>query len=291
MKNKMAYLGPRGTFCEEAALHYTNNNGCELVPYPSIESVFSAVNRGEIDSGIVPIENSCEGAVNQTLDLLAYEYNLKISGEVFLPVKQNLLIRPGQELKEISCIFSHPQALAQCRRYLTVNFKDIELIDVASTAEAVRQVANSAEPWAAVGTEVAAQTYGLEVISSDIQDLVNNETRFIIISQCASGASYLPIENAKTSLLLYLLNIPGALFHALEQFYLHDINLSKIESRPAQTRIGNYLFFIDIEGHQLEPRVKEALNGLKTLAHDVRILGSYPSATGRANCLNDDISL
>lgn len=292
MKNKMAYLGPRGTFCEEAALRYTDKDSWELVPYPSIESVFSAVNRGEIDSGIVPIENSCEGAVNQTLDLLAYEYNLKISGEVLLPVKQNLLIRPGLELKEISRILSHPQALAQCRRYLSVNFPDAEFIDVTSTAEAARRVANSAELWAAVGTKGAAQAYGLVVMSSDIQDQLNNETRFIILSQCASGdGSCLHIENAKTSLLLYLLNIPGALFQALEQFYLHAINLSKIESRPAQTRIGDYLFFIDIEGHQLEPRVKEALEGLKTLAHDVRILGSYPSAGGRANCLNGDISI
>ncbi|PKM77119.1 MAG: prephenate dehydratase [Firmicutes bacterium HGW-Firmicutes-15] len=294
MKNKMAYLGPRGTFCEEAALRYANEHYWELVPYPSIKSVFAAVNRGEIDSGIVPIENSCEGAVNQTLDLLAYEYNLKVSGEVVMPVKQNLLIRPNLELKEISRILSHPQALAQCRKYLSANFEDIEFMDVASTAEAARRVANSAEPWAAVGTEGAAQAYGLVIISPDIQDQLNNETRFIIISKdsstCASSdGSCLHAENTKTSLLLYLLNTPGALFHALEQFYLHDINLSKIESRPAQTRIGDYLFFIDIEGHQLEPRVKEALEGLKTLAHDVRILGSYPSATGRANCLNEVI--
>jgi prephenate dehydratase len=280
MINKMAYLGPRCTFCEEAALGYIDESSCELVPYPSIESVFSAVNRGEINSGIVPIENSCEGAVNQTLDLLAYEYNLKICGEVLLPVKQNLLIRPGIELKEISRITSHPQALAQCRRYLSVNFPDVEYIDVTSTAEAARRVANSTEPWAAVGTERAAQAYGLIIGNSNIQDNVNNETRFIIISQCASNdGSYLHIENAKTSLLLYLLNRPGALFKALEQFYIHDINLSKIESRPAQTRVGDYLFFIDIEGHQLEPQVKKALEGLKTLAHDVRILGSYPSAT------------
>jgi prephenate dehydratase len=178
---------------------------------------------------------------------------------------------------------------------LSVNFLNAEFIDVTSTAEAARRVANSAEPWAAVGTEGAAQAYGLVVMSSDIQNQLNNETRFIILSQCASGASgdgsCLHIENPKTSLLLYLLNIPGALFQALEQFYLQAINLSKIESRPAQTRIGDYLFFIDIEGHQLEPRVKQALEGLRTLAHDVRILGSYPSAGGRANCLNSDISI
>jgi prephenate dehydratase len=292
MINQMAYLGPRGTFCEEAALRYTGEKKYELIPYPSIESVFSAVNRGETDSGIVPIENSCEGTVNQTLDLLAYEYNLRISGEVLLPVKQNLLIRPGVELKEISRIISHPQALAQCRKYLSANFPDIECVDVTSTAEAARRVANSPEPWAAVGTKGAAQAYGLEVMSSDIQAQVNNETRFIILSKYAHGCasrddSCLPIKNAKTSLLLYLLNIPGALFQALEQFYLQGINLSKIESRPAQTRIGDYLFFIDIEGHQLEPRVKEALEGLNALAHDVRILGSYPLAR-RANCLNDD---
>lgn len=296
MKNKMAYLGPRGTFCEEAALRYTDLTKWELVPYATIEQVFAAVHLGEVDSGIVPIENSCEGSVNQTMDLLAYDYDLKLSGEIILPIKHNLLARPGIELEGISRIISHPQALAQCRRYLTANFEGPELVDVASTADAARRVADSNDSWAAIGTAAAAYAYGLNILNSDIQDRLNNETRFIILSSewCASGdGSCLPptapIKGAsknrphlhshnKTSLLLYLMNNPGALFRALEQFYLCDINLTKIESRPAQTRIGEYLFFIDIEGHRSDPRVRKALAGLQTITHDIRVLGSYRSA-------------
>ncbi len=283
MKSRMGYLGPRCTFCEEAARRYTKEDAWELVPYPTIEAVFAATHRGEIGSGIVPIENSCEGAVNQTLDLLAYEYNLQICGEVVLPIKQNLLVRPDQKLSDVSRIISHPQALAQCRKYLSANFPSVELVDVTSTAEAARRVASSAEPWAAIGTQEAARAYGLMVIAPHIQDLAHNETRFIILAQRDHGddnenRSRCHFQNPKTSLILYLPNIPGALFRVLEQFYVNNINLSKIESRPAQTRIGDYLFFIDIEGHHLDANVKEALAGLKAWACDVRILGSYPSA-------------
>lgn len=282
--NKMAYLGPRGTFCEEAALRYIDPTKWELVPYPTIEQVFAAVHLGEMDSGIVPIENSCEGSVNQTMDLLAYDYDLKLSGEIILPIKHNLLARPGIDLEAISRIISHPQALAQCRRYLSANFNGLELVDVTSTAEAARRVAGSGDSWAAIGTTAAARAYGLDILNSDIQDRLNNETRFVILSSECSAASTseasscLP-KNAKTSLLLYLMNNPGALFRALEQFYLHEINLTKIESRPAKTRIGEYLFFIDIEGHPLDPRVKEALAGLKAITLDIRVLGSYRSAS------------
>ena len=309
MKNKMAYLGPRGTFCEEAALRCTDPTKWELVPYHSIEQVFAAVHLGEMDSGIVPIENSCEGSVNQTMDLLAYDYDLKLSGEIVLPIKHNLLARPGIELEGISRIISHSQALAQCRRYLAANFKSLELIDVASTAEAARRVAESNDSWAAIGTTTAARTYGLEILYSGIQDRPNNETRFITLTKYGSSAangntsgvrqgdgSFVSLNQSrarqknrplvspcphlhKTSLLLYLINKPGALFQALEQFNLYEINLTKIESRPAQTRIGKYLFFIDIEGHQLEPRVKKALAGLKSITHDIRILGSYRAAS------------
>jgi len=280
VKNKMAYLGPRGTFCEEAALRYTDPTKWELVPYATIEQVFAAVHLGEMDSGIVPIENSCEGSVNQTMDLLAYDYDLQLSGEIVLPIKHNLLSRPGIELEGITRIISHPQALAQCRRFLTTNFKSLELIDVASTAEAARRVADSNDSWAAIGTTTAARAYGLEILCSEIQDRQNNETRFITLSsKCAgSDVSCMHTHLCKTSLLLYLMNKPGALFQALEQFNLYEINLTKIESRPAQTRIGEYLFFIDIEGHQLDPRVKQALAGLKSITHDIRVLGSYGTA-------------
>jgi prephenate dehydratase len=285
VKNKMAYLGPRGTFCEEAALRYTEQSTWELLPYSDIGQVFAAVHQGVVDSGIVPIENSCEGSVNQTMDLLAYDYDLKVSGEIILPINHNLLARPGVKLEGISRILSHPQALAQCRRYLTANFEGLELIDVTSTAEAARRVAGSSSSWAAIGTTSAARAYGLDILSPKIQDRPHNETRFIILSsQCSpenlgGDRSYL----YKTSLLIYLLNKPGALFQALEQFYLYEINLTKIESRPAQTRIGEYLFFIDIEGHKSDQRIQKALAGLKSITHEIRVLGSYRTAS-RAAC-------
>ena len=276
MLNKLAYLGPSGTFCEEAANKYIGDKAWTLLPYPSIEAVFAAVQLGEVESGIVPIENSCEGAVNLTMDLLAYEYDLKITGELVLPVSQNLMIRPGVKLDEISCILSHPQALAQCRKYLSATLPGRELATVDSTAEAALRVANSDEPWAAVGTAGAARAYGLDILHPDIQDRLSNETRFIILSRDMVHTIE-PVSglHAKTSLVLYLLDKPGALFRALEQFYLRDINLTRIESRPARTRIGDYLFFIDIEGHCGELRVIKALEGLKELAREIKILGSY----------------
>lgn len=270
----MAYLGPQGTFCEEAACRYIHNTQWELRPYASIDEVFAAVHAGEADSGIVPIENSCEGSVNQTMDLLAYEYDLKISGEIILPINQNLLVKPGLKPEKISLILSHPQALAQCRKFLQANFNGIQLIDVASTAEAARRVAESSHAWAAIGNLAAARSYGLNILSGEIQDRKNNETRFITLTR--DGIS--DDQNTKTSLLLCLLNKPGALFQALEQFYLYGINLTKIESRPAHTRIGEYLFFIDIEGNHLDPRVTKALSGLKSITHNVRVLGSYQAA-------------
>lgn len=275
MKQKMAYLGPQGTFCEEAARRCADSNKWELVPYNSIDAVFAAVQQGQAERGIVPIENSCEGSVNQTLDLLAYDYDLQIGAEMILPVKHNLLVRPGVQAEDISRIISHPQAIAQCRKYLAAHFPTLEHVDTTSTAEAARRVAQSAEAWAAIGTDAAARSYGLVILSSEIQDRPNNETRFIILARESSPL----LPNAKTSLVLYLLDKPGALFKALEQFYLNNINLTKIESRPAQTRIGDYLFFIDIVGHQLEPHVQKALAGLNSIAHEVRILGSYPAAS------------
>ena len=277
MKDRMAYLGPQATFCEKAALLCIDIDNCELIPCASIAAVFVAVQLGEANQGIVPIENSCEGSLNQTLDLLAYEYDLKISGEIILPIQHNLLVRPGVELDEIACVLSHPQALAQCHNYLAANLGNLERLDTtASTAEAARRVANSPLPWGAIGTTEAARSYDLAVLSPDIQDRTNNETRFITLST-SGDSSGLRMPFPKTSLLISLDNKPGALFRVLEQFHLYDINMTKIEPRPAKTRIGDYLFFIDIEGHELEPRVMKVLEGLKTFVYDLRVLGSYKS--------------
>ncbi|MEW6661564.1 MAG: prephenate dehydratase [Bacillota bacterium] len=274
MLNKMAYLGPQGTFCEEAAGRFLKTGSWEPVPYPSIEAVFAAVYQEEVSAGIVPIENSWEGSVNQTLDLLAYDYDLIITSEIIMPIRHNLLTRPGISLPEISRVLSHPQALAQCRRFLAANLPAAEPVSVTSTAEAARLVSISSEAWAAVGTAASAQLYGLKIGVANIADQPNNETRFVVISRqevkCAGPY--------KTSLLLSISDQPGALFQALGEFSLRGINLSKIESRPAKTRMGEYLFFIDIDGHYREPQVAEAMGALKSTALNLRLLGSYTSA-------------
>jgi len=274
MHKKMGYLGPRGTFCEQAARQWTMQDEWDLLPCSSIDRVMAAVADGTVACGIVPIENSCEGSVNQTLDLLAYAYKLQIIGEIVLPVQHNLLARPGIRLQEIQRIISHPQALAQCRQYLAAKFPALEYVDVSSTAEAAMRVAASTEPWAAIGTSAAADEYGLEVLEACIQDGSHNETRFVILSL----ESVPQTGKDKTSLLLYLNDRPGSLFKALEQFYLQNINLSKIESRPARTMIGDYLFFVDIEGHCDDVHVQAALEGLKPITRAIKILGSYPRA-------------
>lgn len=277
MNKSVAYLGPQGTFCESAAKKYIRKNPAVLIPCSSIEAVFAAVHEGTAAAGIVPLENSCEGSVNLTLDLLAYEYDLKIAGDIILPINHNLLIRSGVGCEDVSLILSHPQALAQCRKYLSLKFPGITLNEVTSTAEAARQVANSDEPWAAVGTIEAAQVYGLAIGHVNINDHPNNQTRFVVLSR--EDNAY--IGRCKTSLVVYIIDQPGALFNVLKEFYVRGINLTKIESRPTRTKIGNYLFFIDIEGHRLEAPIQEALDRLSSLCPALRILGSYPSAMQR----------
>ena len=274
MPKKLAYLGPAGTFCEEAAHKYSDQKNMELLPCRSIQKVFQAVEEGTVKTGIVPIENSYEGAVNQTLDLMTGDYNVKIAGEIIIPVRQNLLTHPNVSGREIDCILSHTQGLAQCQEYLNAHYPGVSQMEVPSTAEAARLVAVSGETWAAISTLAAAWAYGLKVLEPNIQDQANNSTRFVVLSRedgdCAAGC--------KTSLLIYVIDRPGALYKVLQEFYIRDINLCKIESRPARTRIGDYLFFVDIEGHREEQRIRDVLEALEEAAAEVRVLGSYPIA-------------
>lgn len=274
MLEKIAYLGPVGTFCEEAARKYRGPEEMELLACRSIREVFQAVEEGAVKTGVVPIENSYEGAVNQTLDLMTGDYNVQIAGEIIIPIKQNLLTHPGVSDREIDCILSHSQALAQCQQYLDNNYPGVARLEVPSTAEAARLVATSGETWAAISTLAAAEAYGLEVLAADIQDQSNNSTRFVVLSR----EDHACIAGCKTSLLIYVLDHPGALFEILREFYVREINLCKIESRPARTRMGDYLFFIDIEGHRQEDRVKNALAALQEVSAGVCVLGSYPAA-------------
>lgn len=273
MAEILAYLGPAGTFCEEAARRYKGTADLQLQSCRSIREVFQAVEEGSVMTGIVPIENSYEGAVNQTLDLMTSS-SIQIAGEVIIAINQNLLTHPNVSGREIDCILSHSQALAQCQEYLHTHFPGVSLLEVPSTAEAARLVATSGETWAAISTLAAAEAYGLKVLAADIQDQSNNATRFVVLSRSRAACA----TACKTSLLIYVLDRPGALFEVLREFYVRSINLCKIESRPARTRMGEYLFFIDIEGHQEEARVHEVLAALQKMTAEIRVLGSYPTA-------------
>jgi prephenate dehydratase len=272
MTEKIAYLGPGGTFCEEAARQYKGGNDWPLLPLRSIREVFEAVANEKAKQGIVPIENSYEGSVNQTLDMLAGDHELKIAGEIIIPVRQNLLVHASASEQKVDCILSHGQALAQCQEYLHRNYPGVPVREVHSTAEAARIVATAGETWAAIATLAAAETYGLKVLDVDIQDQSNNATRFVVLSREEAICKC----SGKTSLLLCLPDRPGSLYETLREFYVRGINLCKIESRPARTRIGEYLFFIDIEGGRQQEHISDVLGALENVAAEVRVLGSYP---------------
>ncbi len=279
MGNRIGYLGPPGTFSELAARRYLDYLGkqdrdAEIIPLPSLADVFVAVEGGKTQEGVLPLENSTEGSVNQTLDLLTHRFlQVKIRGEIILPVAHQLLARPGVALKEITRVISHPQALAQCRSFLARFLPEAEIEEAASTAKAAALVAEARAPWAAIGTALVARSWGLAVLAENINDSPDNATRFIVIG--LNDAPQMP--GCKTSLLFSVQNRPGALCDVLWEFSKKAINLTRIESRPAKNRLGEYLFFVDFEGHRREQAVQQTLAAIKRHVVSMRVLGSYPS--------------
>jgi len=269
---KVAFLGPRGTFCEEAARRYFSKPGTVFVASPDIPEIFRKVERGEADQGVVPIENSTEGSVNLTLDLL-HECPLKVSGEVELRVRHNLIVKPGMKMGDVTVVMSHPQALAQCRRFLIENLPNAKKMEVASTAKAVEML-RRARGAAAIGTALAAEVNKVDILVRGIEDNPNNFTRFFVIGRSPAP----PSGEDKTSIAFTVPNVPGSLYHALGEFAVRGINLTKIESRPTKQRPWEYIFYIDFEGHASEPRCVEALEGLRKKAAFLEVLGSYPKA-------------
>lgn len=274
MHRKIGYLGPAGTFTEEALIKYTGSDCSERVACGTINAVFRGVKDGSLDLGLVPFENSTEGSVHLTLDLLAGECDLKISGEIIMPISQHLIARAGASAGRVARVLSHPQALAQCRRYLEKNLPGIEVENMASTVEAIRAVAETQEPWAAIGNARAAEMHGLAVIASDIQDCRENRTRFVVISREDAPVAG---ESDKTSILFTITDRPGGLYEILKEFALRNINLTRIESRPAKRNLGDYVFFVDLEGHREDPQVRACLEAVRNQAATFRILGSYPA--------------
>ena len=282
---KIAYLGPEGTFTEEALLIYIDKlkkshlqgvdiENIEKVPFPMIPDVIKSVDRGESQEGIVPIENSNEGAVPLTLDVLTFESEAKIIAEITIPIKHHLIVKKGTEPKNIMKIISHPHATAQCRVYLNLNFPDSEIIAANSTAEAVRKLREAEADTAAVGTKIAAELYGLDILESDIEDNKDNKTRFVIVSNFIAPKT----GNDKTSIVCFLKkDKPGSLFNILKEFAERGINLTRLESRPAKKDLGDYVFMIDMEGHVHDKTIYEALESLRDKVYLVKLLGSYPS--------------
>ena len=287
---RVAYLGPAGTFTEEA-LRASAPAEVEEVPYETVYETVMAVEAGAVDRAIVPIENSLEGSVTATLDTLAGEAsNVRIVAEVVLPVRHCLIARPGAAVEDLERVVSHPQALAQCARFLQERLPGVERVSAVSTAHAVRSVAGAAEPWAAVGTRLSAELYGCPVLVEGIEDHPDNETRFVWLGR-ASGTGLQPWSPAasasaastafKTSVVFWGFNdeSPGALVDVLSELADRRINLTKIESRPRPGRLGHYMFFADLEGARDQPPVDEALEALARRVEALRVLGSYASAS------------
>ncbi len=271
---KIGFLGPRGTFSHEALEKYAQNIGpYEAVDFSSISELIDAVNDNRIDEAVAPMENSIEGAVNATLDILSGDMELKIKAEIVIPIEQNLLVRKGTDIKDIRRILSHPQPIGQCRKYIEKNFPGVQVEFVYSTAGAALEVAGGAEGAAAIGSLTAARVYGLEVAARNIQDESNNFTRFVIIAKEDSK----PTGCDKTSLVFSTENKPGSLYRVLQIFNLWDINMTRIESRPARDRLGSYKFFVDIEGHWQDPDVRDAITMVRRKTSYFKNLGSYPA--------------
>lgn len=266
---KIGTLGPQGSFSEKAAKQWTK--GAELVYYDDLLDVVDALMKHDVDFVVVPIENSLEGSITLTLDLLM-EHQLKITGEVIVQIRHYLLSKGKKQ--DIRIIMSHPQGLSQCRKYIKRNFGDAEVRSTLSTSLAAKLAAESNE-IAAIASRESAQMYGLSILDENIQDVNENFTRFVVI-----GKSTPPVSgNDKTSIIVYLeKNRPGALHEILGEFADRKIDLTKIESRPTKNNLGDYLFYIDFKGHIEDEPIKDALESVKSKVRMLKILGSYPVA-------------
>lgn len=277
-ERRIAFLGPAGTFSEEAALAYGQSLGepFTTLPFPSFPAAAQAVEHGIATDAVLAFENSLEGAVSATLDVLIHETSLRICGEAILPVRQFLWAAPGVDVTAIRRVVSHPQALGQCRRFLDRLFPGIGTAASLSTAGAVEQVVREgATDTAAIAGARAGEVYGAALLASDIQDERRNFTRFIALS--ANDAPRTGTD--KTSLVFTVpQNVPGSLHAALGAFARHGIQLFHIESRPQRQRFGEYYFVIELEGHREDASVAEALAELGERAESVTVFGSYPAA-------------
>lgn len=268
---KVAFLGPEGTFTQEAALKHFGHSAV-TVPMNAIDEVFREVDAGAANYGVVPVENSTEGVINHTLDTFL-DSTLKICGEVELRIHHHLLIGPSTHRENITRIYSHAQSLAQCRQWLDAHYPKAERVAVSSNAEAAKRIKGE---WnsAAIAGDMAAELYGLEKLSEKIEDRPDNSTRFLVIGREKIAAS----GDDKTSIIVASRNEPGALHNLLEPFHREAIDLTRVETRPSRTGKWTYVFFVDFQGHKDDPKVDAVLTELSQIAAELRVLGSYPKA-------------
>lgn len=267
----IAYLGPSGTYSEEVAQRlYGNSDGIEFVPYRTIDQAMRAVKDEEVTMAVVPIENSLGGSVNITLDILAHEVDLYIVCEATLAIEHALFLPQG----ELTEIVSHEQALAQCRHYIEENYPDIPLRSVKSTAYAVELAAAEGSTSGAIGSTRAGEVWGIRPVANAIGDTANNSTRFVVL---AKKQTQVEGANVKTSIICQINGQkPGSLYDLLYEFKKHDVNLTRIESRPARTALGEYIFFFDLEGTPNEGNIHDALEHIQQRSNWYKHLGSYP---------------
>jgi prephenate dehydratase len=273
---RIGFLGPPGTFTEQALLSQEDLAAEELVPLLSIPDVLAAASAGEVDLGFVPVENAIEGSVNVTLDTLAFETSLLVQREVVLTVDLHLLVRPGTKLQDVHTVVSMPMATAQVRGFLGRELPGVTTVAANSTAEAARLVGEDGEGIAAIAPSHAAELYGLDILAAGIEDHPENATRFVAVARSGIPA---PTGHDKTTIVCFQrVDQPGSLLAMLQEFAARAINLTKLESRPTKKGLGDYCFIIDLEGHVADELVADCLRDLKAKALDVKFLGSYPAA-------------
>jgi prephenate dehydratase len=280
---RIAYLGPPGTFGEQAALRYRAQRAArapqagagpapDLLPFPSHAGVAAAVQSGMADEGLLAVENSVEGSVAESLDILIHDQQLHVRGELVIAIEQCLIVAPGRRADEVRVIFSHPTALGQCRGFLERCFPKAQLEPALSTAEAVREALERPDA-AAIAAARAAELHGAEVLARGIQDRRNNVTRFVVVGRTDAE----PTGDDKTSLAFTTYHDrPGTLVAVLQELAVREINLTRIESRPGRDQLGVYVFLVDFQGHRCDPHVEDALNALREKTQTLHIIGSYP---------------
>jgi prephenate dehydratase len=277
---RIAYLGPPGTFSEEALLTQADLVDGDLVDLPSFPEVLAAVARGDVDMGFIAVENAIEGSVNINVDALVFDHDLVIQREVVLGIRQHLLAPAGTAVADVTHVVSFPVALAQCRRFFADHLPGVVEVAATSTAEAARLLAagDLPEGTAALGNALAARLYDLEIIAEDIEDHPDNATRFVLVARPEMGVPA-PTGHDKTSIVCFQRqNAPGSLHAILGQFSARGIDLTKLESRPTKRALGQYCFLIDLEGHIADELVADCLRELRASLAEVKLLGSYPAA-------------